>query len=125
MNAILKAQNAYGLSSRPIRTARGTEYDAVARITQRLKAAADARPVDMRALAGAIDENRELWALFAIEVADPGNPLPQDLRARLFYLSEFTTAHSRKVLARQASADALIEINTAVMRGLRDAGAPT
>ncbi|MEX1234572.1 MAG: flagellar biosynthesis regulator FlaF [Roseovarius sp.] len=122
MNAILKAQNAYGLSNQSIRTARGTEYDAVARITQKLKSAAQKAPEDMVALAGAISENRELWTLFAAQVADPENPLPKTLRASIFYLSEFTNLHSRKVLAREASANALIEINTSVMRGLRDAG---
>ena len=122
MNAILRAQNAYGLSNGTVRTARGTEYEAVARITQKLKSAAEAQPADMAALAAAISENRELWTLFATEVADNDNPLPQSLRARIFYLAEFTDAHSRKVLAREASAAALVEINTAVMRGLRDAG---
>ncbi len=120
MNAIRQAQNAYGQTNNPIRTIRGTEYDAVARITQRLKSAAAREPLDMSALAGAVLDNRSMWTLFAIEVADQDNPLPQELRARIFYLSEFTNEHSRKVLGRTASADALIEINTAVMRGLRD-----
>jgi flagellar protein FlaF len=41
------------------------------------------------------------------------------LRARIFYLAEFTRAHTRKVLRRTAGPDALVEINLAVMRGLR------
>lgn len=52
-------------------------------------------------------------------MAAPGNGLPQDLRARLFYLYQFTEHHSGKVLADQGSVDVLIDINTAVMRGLR------
>ena len=120
MNAIHQAQNAYGQTNHSIRTMRGTEYDAVARITHRLKSAAARDPLDIVELAGAVQDNRSMWTLFATEVADKDNPLPQDLRARLFYLAEFTAAHSRKVLARQASADTLVEINTAVMRGLRD-----
>ncbi|MFX0542067.1 flagellar biosynthesis regulator FlaF [Roseovarius sp. S4756] len=122
MNAILRAQNAYGLSNQSARTPRSTEYDVVARITQKLKSAAEQTPINMPALAAAISENRELWTLFAIHVADGDNALPKDLRASIFYLSEFTDVQSRKVLARQATADALIEINTAVMRGLRDGG---
>ncbi len=119
MNAIRQAQNAYGQTNHAVRTPRGTEYDAVARITHRLKSAAS-EPPNMVELAGAVVDNRNMWTLFATEVADKDNPLPQELRARIFYLAEFTTEHSRKVLNRTASADALIEINTAVMRGLRD-----
>lgn len=119
MNAIRQAQNAYGQTNRPVRTPRGTEYEAVARITRRLKSAAASEPADMVEMAGAIFENRNLWTLFAADVADNDNPLPQDLRARIFALFEFTTVHSRKVLNREANADALVEINTAVMRGLR------
>lgn len=122
MNAILRAQNAYGLSNRSIRTARDTEYEAVARATQNLKSAADTNPLDMAKLARAVSDNRELWTLFAVQVADQDNSLPAQLRASIFYLAEFTNARSSKVLTREASVDALIEINTAVMRGLRDAG---
>jgi flagellar protein FlaF len=60
--------------------------------------------------------------LFATQVADNENTLPKEVRARIVYLSEFTTEHSRKVLNRQASVDALIEVNTAIMRGLRGTG---
>ena len=45
--------------------------------------------------------------------------LPPALRAQLFYLYEFTDQHSRKVLAGNASIEVLVDINTAVMRGLR------
>lgn len=119
MNAIRQAQTAYGQTNQPTRTMRSTEYEAVARITHRLKKAAAQEPPDIAELAGAILDNRNMWTLFATEVADKGNPLPAELRARIFHLAEFTTAHSRKVLNREASADALVEINTAVMRGLR------
>jgi flagellar protein FlaF len=119
VNAIRQAQNAYGKTDHPMRTPRGTEYEAVARITQGLKAAAERQPVSMTELARAVNENRRLWILFAAQVADPDNPLPKDLRARIFYLSEFTGDHSRKVLRREADVTALIEVNTAIMRGLR------
>lgn len=123
MNAIRLAQNAYGQTNQPIRTMRGTEYEAVARITHRLKSAASKEPLDIAELATAIHENRNLWTLFATEVADRDNPLPQELRALIFYLAEFTTIHSRKVLRSEATADALIDVNTSIMRGLR-AGSP-
>ncbi len=122
MNAIRQAQAAYGQTNQPIRTMRGTEYEAVARITHRLKSAAAKEPLDIAELAMAIHENRNLWTLFATEVADRDNPLPQELRALIFYLAEFTNVHSSKVLRGEAAADALIEVNTAIMRGLRAGG---
>lgn len=70
-------------------------------------------------LAAAIHENRRLWTLLATSVADSDNELPQTLRAQIFYLAEFTMLHSQKVLDGKATADVLIEINTSVMRGLR------
>lgn len=123
MNAIFQAQNAYGQTNHAIHTPRSTECAAVARITQALKAAAERTPSNIAELASALNANRELWTLFATEVADTDNPLPKELRARIFYLAEFTTAHSRKVLNRQAEVAPLIEINTAIMRGLRDRSA--
>jgi flagellar protein FlaF len=48
--------------------------------------------------------------------------LPSQLRAQLFWLAEFTETHSRKVLAGQATVAPLLEVNTAVLRGLRNDG---
>jgi flagellar protein FlaF len=69
-----------------------------------------------------LQENRRLWVTLAAAVADNDNALPTDLRARLFYLAEFTEAHSKKVLRGTAPVAPLIEVNTAVMRGLRKEG---
>ncbi|SFT96306.1 flagellar protein FlaF [Sedimentitalea nanhaiensis] len=79
-------------------------------------------PAGFTSLAEALHDNRKLWNIFAIDVADPGNSLPKDLKARLFYLAEFTNHHTSKVLARQASVEPLLEVNTAIMRGLRSRG---
>ena len=45
--------------------------------------------------------------------------LPQPLRAQIFYLAEFTLQHSRKALTDGLPFAPLIDINTAMMRGLR------
>ena len=121
MNALDQARSAYAATAAPVRTPRATEYDAFARITRRLKAAGRDRH-DFPALAAAITENRKLWALLAAEVAETGNALPDDLRARIFYLAEFTVHQSRRILRGEATADVLVEINAAVMRGLSEPG---
>ena len=84
-----------------------------------MRAAHDNGSAGFAALTEALHANRKLWKIFAIDVADPGNKLPKDLKARLFYLAEFTSHHTSKVLARQATAEPLLEINTAILRGLR------
>lgn len=122
MNTLDLARTAYATPGTPARTPRGIEYDLFARTTHRLKSAAQAGKANFPAMARAIHENNQLWVTLAADVADPGNGLPAPLRAQLFYLYEFTADHSRKVLAGEATVEALIDINTAIMRGLRGEG---
>lgn len=119
MNAQTLAKTAYTAPGQPTRTARGTEYELFARITHRLKAAHALGAKGFSVLVRALHENRQLWVALAADVAEADNQLPPLLRARIFYLSEFTTQHSSKVLAGSATVEVLIDINTAVMRGLR------
>jgi flagellar biosynthesis activator protein FlaF len=109
----------YGQTTAPIRTHRGIEYDLLVRVTKRLVDAWDRRREDFPALALAINENTRLWTALALDVAHEDNGLPELLRAQLFYLYRFSEHHGRKVLAGSASVEVLIDINTAVMRGLR------
>lgn len=112
------AERGYQGQTTATRTPRGIEYEAFARITRRMAAAARKGKAGFAELAGAIYDNRRLWTILAADVADADNALPQDLRARIFYLAEFTDQHSNKVLARKATVAALIDINAAIMRGL-------
>lgn len=117
MNAFQLAKMAYANPAAPTRTERATEYALFAAITRNLKSAA-ATPENFPALAAALHENRRLWTILAIDVMNSGNGLPEKLRAQIFYLSEFTARHSALVLAGKADTAALIDINTAIMRGL-------
>ena len=119
MNAFSRAQGAYSKVAAPTRTTRDIEYEALARITRSIQAAAKKGRGGFPELAAALHKNRKLWNIFALEVADPQNPLDKTLRARIFYLAEFTRLHTSEVLARKAGVEPLLEINTAIMRGLR------
>lgn len=119
MNAKMKAQRAYSAASAPTRTSKSIEYDALARITHRIKSAAQRGPTSFPVLVEALRDNQKIWDIFATEVADKDNPLPTELKARLFYLSEFTRHHTTKILNRSDSVDAIVEVNTSVLRGLR------
>jgi len=118
MNAIEQARQAYGAARSPLRSGRSAEHEVFSDVTSRLSAAADAGPTGFARLAAALHDNRRLWTRLAADVADQGNSLPRMLRAQIFYLAEFTDAHSRKVLRGEAGAAALIDINKAVMLGL-------
>jgi flagellar biosynthesis activator protein FlaF len=112
-------RSAYARPQAPARSPRSVEYELLARTTQRLAQAWDNRHQDYTALAMAVNDNTRVWSTLAADVAAPGNGLPKPLRAQLFFLFQFSEAHGRKVLAGSASVEVLVDINTAVMRGLR------
>ncbi len=123
VNAIEQARQAYAPTQVAVRTERSVEAQLISQITARLRKEANTTPVDFPALAGVLHDNRRMWVAMAADVADDGNALPKPLRAQIFYLAEFTEHHSRKILQGEADATALIEINTAVLRGLNGQGA--
>lgn len=116
------ARAAYGQREAPVRTNRSHEYDLLARCTQQLAMAWTRRKENFPSLAVALTENLQLWSALAADVAEAGNGLPAPLRAQLFYLYEFTAGHTRAVLDQRGSVEVLVDINTAVMRGLRGEG---
>lgn len=116
------ARAAYSRPEAPQRNPRDLEYDLLARATKALSQAARGTPRNYPALVAALDENQRLWSALAADVAEPGNGLPAQLRAQLFYLYEFTAQHSQAIRDKDASVEVLIDINSAVMRGLRGQG---
>ena len=124
MNAMYKAQAAYRAAAEPIRTPRGTEYEAFARITGQLRIASAQGTAGFPALARAIHDNRRLWTILATDAAGSENMLPADVRSRILYLAEFTRQYSGRILRSGASVEPLVEINTAIMDGLRDRSGP-
>ncbi|MEQ3673274.1 flagellar biosynthesis regulator FlaF [Pseudophaeobacter sp.] len=124
MNALLKAKSAYTAANASTKTTTDYEYDIVARATQNLLAAHKTASTKKGAegfavLAEALHKNRKMWTIFAVDLAAKENQLPQDVKENLFYLAEFTRQHTSKVLSRKANVRALIEVNMAVLRGLR------
>ncbi len=118
MNAVDMAKKAYGSNVTAVRTPRSIEYAAFARITQKLRAASSDKIENFSALASALHENRRLWTILAVDAADKDNALPQSLKGQIVYLRQFVNLHSSKILRGDANADPLIDINTAMMRGL-------
>ncbi len=117
MNASTLAQRGYAPTAAPLKSARKAEYDVIARITSRLATAIKEK--DFSKLIHAMHENRTLWRKLAIDVSGPDNLLPDELRARLIYLARFTEHHTRRAIRREVSAAPLVEVNTAILRGLK------
>jgi flagellar biosynthesis activator protein FlaF len=121
VTALDQARAAYGVSAHAIRTPRDTEHDALSRVTGALRRAQDGGAASFPDFARAVHDNRALWTVFATDLAGEGNGLPKPLRGRLLSLAIFVEAHSSKVLRGTATVDPLVDINLAVMRGLRAA----
>jgi flagellar protein FlaF len=118
------AKQSYANPSRSTATPRSIEYEAFARVTAQLTSASRNASAELAPLAQALQDNLNLWTVLGTDVAGAGNGLPVELRAKLFYLFEFTRSHTVKVLNGEATAGALIDINTAIMRGLRSSVRP-
>lgn len=116
LNAVTPfSERAYG--SNALRSARDTEYDVFSRVTRLLREASrDGRGRDT---IFAVYKNNELWTILATDLSDPANALPREVKAGLISLAIFSLRHGKTVLAGDATIDALIEVNIAVMKGLR------
>ncbi len=116
MTSYMNAYQSY--ASTPVRSTKDTEIEIILETTRRLKLADETRDKNFPTFAAALQDNRKLWITLAVDVADPQNGLPRELRAKIFYLSEFIQTYTRKTLAEELSVEPLLDINLAVLRGL-------
>jgi len=114
--------NAYQAATRATGTPKDIEYGLFRQVTGDLsRALRDGSPFSD--LAAALHANLRLWTAITIDLAGEGNALPPALRAQLIGLAQFTRNHTHQVLKGEGEAGVLVEINTALMRGLRGDGA--
>jgi flagellar biosynthesis regulator FlaF len=112
------ALGAYGAVIRTTENPRSIEYHVLARAASMLEQACspDSGPA---AMPTAIHENRMVWTAFAADLADEGNAWDETLRARMISLARWVFAEGDRVLRDKKSAQALIDVNRAVMLGLQ------
>ncbi|MBY5933615.1 flagellar biosynthesis regulator FlaF [Tateyamaria omphalii] len=122
MNAMSQALKGYAEHATSTKSGRRSEYDVVAKVTQQLRDSAVNSKTNFAAFADALHMNRRLWTALVVDVSDEANPLPNELKARIIYLAEFTRHHTTRVLRQKASVLPLLEINMAVLRGLKQEG---
>jgi flagellar protein FlaF len=118
MNPNAQARAGYGAAA-PIRTARGAEYAVFAQVTRRLSAVDETDKSAYGQLAQAVLDNQRLWGTLSEDLMLESNALPVALRAQLISLAEFVRRQSLAVLGGRAKLAPLIDINTAIMKGLR------
>ncbi len=122
MNAAIRAYSALGTEPSAVRTDRGTEYEVFLRVTRELKILAKDPNGSFPRLVASLHRNRSLWTLLATEVSSPDNQLPEELRAKIFYLSEFVSHQTSQILSKKSDVQVLIDLNLTVMKGLGEAG---
>lgn len=125
MNTLTElAQNAYGgANRRSISTPRDIEYNAFVYVTALMTEARDmtegSEIARFARRAEAMHQNVRLWAALAADCGTPGNKLPPQLRNNIIDLATFARIHMGRVIDGKDTIDALIDVNIAVMKGLK------
>lgn len=109
---------AYQRAAQRAENPREAEYRLFGQITRALMEAAAKEATDLKGRMDALDWNRRLWAALATDCADPGNSLPEVVRARIISLSLWVGRHTSAVMRREEEIEPLIEINRMMMQGL-------
>lgn len=123
MTAAQNAYSAFGKATPAVKTPRQIEYQAFAMVTRKLS---DVETLEsFPKLVEALHINTQLWSKFSTDVSQNANGLPDLLRGQIYYLAKFTRDHSQKVMKKEADTAPLIEINTMMMKGLRDSPGST
>ena len=118
-----QAAQGYSRTATQTGAPRSIELQAFQRATAMLSRAA-AKDAPFTAKAEAIYLNTRLWLALATDVLSPQNGLPEELRAQIFNLAEFSRKQGMLALSGEAELEPLISVNTTIMRGLRGEGAP-
>lgn len=117
LNAVTPMYDAVRSGSSGIRTPRETEYDAFSRITRMMRQTGPRCTTPDAILA--VHRNIELWTLLVTDLAQPGNALPDDLKAQLVSLAFFSIRHGHAAISGEVTNEALVDINLSIMKGLR------
>ena len=100
-------------------SARRAECAALSVVIDRLQAAKTS-PGDRHLLTGALDALEALWGIFLKDLANPDNALPVELRAGLVSIGRWIFMRASEIReGGAADLDALIDINTSILRGLQ------
>ena len=65
-----------------------------------------------------LSDNLKLWDMLTVDLAQPDNQIDKNLAAQLIGLSKFVRVHTMALYRGEGSVDVLVDINTAILKGL-------
>ena len=119
MTAAHFAQQAYKNSQRELASEKSIELQVFYQITSRMRAADISETGGMSKLAEALTDNMKLWNILFTDLSLASNKVPSELKVQIMSLAKFTQSHTFEVLAGRAKHDVLIDINQAMINGMR------
>ena len=119
MSAAHFAQQAYKNSQRELASEISIELKVFSQITSRMRAADISVPGGMSKLAEVLTDNMKLWNILFTDLSLSSNEMPDDLKAQIMSLAKFAQAQTLEILAGRAKHDVLVDINQAMMNGMR------
>lgn len=120
MLSSLQAKTGYKTTTRETATSKDIELKIFSSVTSQLSNIDPEEPGGFTKLAEVLHENVQLWTTIMADVAGDGNQLPLELRAQIFNLGEFIRRHTLRVLEGADTVDAIVDINRAIIAGLRE-----
>lgn len=109
---------AYQQAATRAETPRDTEFRLFSQVTLALVEASRLDPSDVVGRAPALDWNRRLWSVLAIDCGSEGNQLPKELRAGIVSLSIWVGKYTSEVIRGREDIQDLIDVNRMIMQGL-------
>lgn len=116
--------DAYRRSLNTTQSPREVEYRLLAQVTAAL-IEAQGDPKDLSRKIDAVNWNKQVWDAFMVDVNDPENRLPRELRAAIISLAIWVTKETSLVIDDKADLEALIAVNKDIMKGLEPRRAAT
>lgn len=109
---------AYKTTQNKTESPRDIEYRLLAQVTHALIVARE-NPDLFGDRVKAVLWNRDVWSALRVDLSDPENLLPKQLRASLISISLWIEKETRAVMDGVGDLDAMIDINRNIMAGLK------
>jgi flagellar biosynthesis activator protein FlaF len=119
MDIAAQAANGYRAVRLQTQSPRHTEAQLFAEITAGLVRAQRAGKPGFQELVAMLHKNRTLWEALVADLALDSNTLPTPLKGQLIQLGHFVRQFTARVLKGEDDVQALIDVNHAILEGLR------
>jgi flagellar biosynthesis activator protein FlaF len=119
MDVAAKAANGYRAVRLHTESPRSIEAQLFAEITAGLVRAQRAGKSGFQDLVAVLHRNRTLWDALLADLVLEGNALPAPLKAQLIQIGRFVRQFTGSVLRGEEDVQALIDVNNAILEGLR------